>query len=167
MKAILAFCGEDLAREPLGDLTSKTGTMNRQTNLVNMRHASRIVQACRITWVKSPSRSLALRLQVSANANGKTSWKLSFGTSFSKPEDQGDPRWYGRRFLAKNNPGFTKDGGDERLPRFLSRAVALSKGCTGHGLRLYGQRRVSSYYYWDRLVIFVVGYFFFLLLLVS
>ncbi|KAL6790703.1 hypothetical protein J3E68DRAFT_75625 [Trichoderma sp. SZMC 28012] len=51
--------------------------------------------------------------------------------------------------LAENNLGFMEDGGDERLPRFLSRAVALSKGCIGHGFRLHGQRRVSSYYYWD------------------
>lgn len=92
---------------------------------------------------------------------------VSSGTSFLELEDQGNLPWYGRRFLAENTLGFMKDGGDERLPRFLSRAVALSKGCTGHGFRLHGQRRVSSYYYWDRLVIFMVGYFFFLLLLVS
>lgn len=43
-----------------------------------------------------------------------------------------------------------KDGRDERLPRFLSRAVALSKGRIGQGFRLHGQRKVSGYYYWDR-----------------
>ncbi|KAL6835947.1 hypothetical protein J3E69DRAFT_6551 [Trichoderma sp. SZMC 28015] len=74
---------------------------------------------------------------------------VSFRTSSSNPEDEGNPRWHGRRFLAENTLGFMKDGGDERLPRFLSRAVALSKGCIGHGFRLHGQRRVSSYYYWD------------------
>lgn len=92
---------------------------------------------------------------------------VSFGTSFSKPEDKRNPRWDWRRFLAENTLDFTKDGRDERLPRFLSRAVALSKGRIGQGFRLHGQRKVSGYYYWDRLVIFMVVYFFFFLLLVS
>lgn len=81
MKEILAFCGEDLAREPLGDSTSKTGIMDRWANLMTMRHASRIVQALSHHLSEESINEFGAAVaRHHANVNDKTSWELAKAT---------------------------------------------------------------------------------------